>query len=429
MLSRSQRNLRAVEKKMEEHADAAEAIIAKSEAEDRDRSEEENAEIAEHQKSLKTLRENRRELEEQIAVETEVTDLGRAIGKADDDEQTKAPVQITVGKSFGDQFIESDAYKSQREKGFSGKYSSGLVELETKATLTEGDNPLLGGGTPGTGGALVPIDQRPGVQPTLFERLTVADLLASATTVSNAIHYVEETVATNAAGVVEEGEDKPESALEFDFVQQPVKKIATFLPTTDEMMEDAPAIRGFINGRLSLFVQMEEEEQLLHGAGGSNFLGLMPRVPPANEFVQSDAVDPNNADHIYAALSAARRSFLEPDGIVINPDDWEALRLLKDDNGMYIAGSPFSTGPGEPTERLWGKRVVVTEAMIAGAALVGAFSTAAQVFRRSGLTVEASNSHEDFFQKNLTAIRAEERLALAVYRPQSFAIADLGYAS
>jgi HK97 family phage major capsid protein len=76
-------------------------------------------------------------------------------------------------------------------------------------------------------------------------------------------------------------------------------------------------------------------------------------------------------------------------------------------------------------ETLWGKRVVVTEAMDAGTALVGAFGTAAQVFRRGGLTVEASNSHSDYFRKNLTAVRAEERLALAVYRPQAFATADV----
>jgi HK97 family phage major capsid protein len=58
--------------------------------------------------------------------------------------------------------------------------------------------------------------------------------------------------------------------------------------------------------------------------------------------------------------------------------------------------------------------------MTAGTALVGAFKTAAQIFRKGGVRVEASNSHADFFVKNLVAIRAEERLALAVYRPAAF---------
>jgi hypothetical protein len=63
--------------------------------------------------------------------------------------------------------------------------------------------------------------------------------------------------------------------------------------------------------------------------------------------------------------------------------------------------------------------VAVTPAIVANTALVGAFKTAAQVFRKGGIRVEASNSHQDYFIKNLVAIRAEERLALAVYRPQA----------
>jgi HK97 family phage major capsid protein len=69
---------------------------------------------------------------------------------------------------------------------------------------------------------------------------------------------------------------------------------------------------------------------------------------------------------------------------------------------------------------MWGKPVVPTTAMPASTALVGAFRQASQVFRKGGLTVEASNSHADFFQRNETAIRAEERLLLAVYRPGAF---------
>lgn len=60
-----------------------------------------------------------------------------------------------------------------------------------------------------------------------------------------------------------------------------------------------------------------------------------------------------------------------------------------------------------------------------GQVLVGAFKTAAQVFRKGGVSVEASNSHASYFTTNLVAIRAEERLALAVYRPAAFATVDI----
>ena len=75
--------------------------------------------------------------------------------------------------------------------------------------------------------------------------------------------------------------------------------------------------------------------------------------------------------------------------------------------------------PPQPTS-LWGLNVAVSPVIPLGTALVGCFKTAAMLFRRGGLRVEVSNSYSDFFIKNLVAIRAEERLALAVYRPSAF---------
>lgn len=426
MLSRTQRQLKAVEQEMERHGEEAAAIIDAAASEDRDRTDEENAQVAEHQKDIKTLRDNKAELEQQIAVEQEVLEVGRKIGTEDTDKDTPAP----RAKSLGEQFVESEGYKKVLAKGFGGKWTTGQIDLETKATLVEGDNPFLTGGTPGEGGALVMLDQRPGVLSVLFERLTVADLFASGTTTSNAINYVVETVATSGAAVTPEGGEKQESTLEFENAQEAVKKIATFLTVSDEMLEDAAALQSYINARLSLFVRNEEEAQLLHGAGGGNFLGLEPRIPSDHRFVTSDADAPNGADHIYEAITRIRvDSFLEPDGIVIHPEDWAELRLLKDGNDNYIGGSPFNNTGSNPGDFLWGKRVVVTQACIPNQAVVGAFGSAAQVFRKGGLTVEATNSHDTNFAFNLTAIRAEERLALAVYRPEAFAIADLGGAS
>src|SRR5204862_2550739 len=137
----------------------------------------------------------------------------------------------------------------------------------------------------------------------------------------------------------------------------------------------------YLNSRLSLFVRTEEENQLLNGGGNlNNFLGLLARVPVANRFVVSDADAPNFADHIFAAIVKAQQSFLDPDTVVVNPADWAELRLTKDQNDNYIARSPFSNGPAQPGETLFGRRVVVTQAMEEGLALVGAFGSAAQLY-------------------------------------------------
>ena len=71
-------------------------------------------------------------------------------------------------------------------------------------------------------------------------------------------------------------------------------------------------------------------------------------------------------------------------------------------------------------DSLWGKPCAITPAITAGTALVGAFKLGAQYFMRQGMTIDMTNSDQDDFIKNLMTIRAEERLALAVYRPLAF---------
>jgi HK97 family phage major capsid protein len=102
----------------------------------------------------------------------------------------------------------------------------------------------------------------------------------------------------------------------------------------------------------------------------------------------------------------------------MNPADWLTVQLAKLADGSYASGaSPLAT-PVTPT--LWGLPVALSVAQAAGTALVGAFRTASQLFDRQKIRVDISNSHADFFVKNLVAIRCEERLALATYREAAF---------
>ena len=98
--------------------------------------------------------------------------------------------------------------------------------------------------TPGEGAALAQPDVRPGVQPILFQPVTVASLLTTAQTTTNRVRVIVETTASDAATAVAEGAAKPEQTLEFDEVDEPVRKVACFLPVSDEMLADAPALGG-----------------------------------------------------------------------------------------------------------------------------------------------------------------------------------------
>lgn len=341
-----------------------------------------------------------------------------AQGISIEDAGTDTGAQNATVKTLGQQFVESAGYKSiASSDARSGTWKSGPIEMKT----------LLAEGTAGTpGGGYAPIQTPtvlPGVVDIRFQPLTVADLFPQGTTNTPLIRYLVESAVTNAAATVAEGGLKPESALAFAKVDEVLHKIATFLPVTDEMLEDFQQVQSYIDNRLSLFVRIQEETQLLSGDGtGPNLVGIQNRSGLATSIVKGTAPSvsaDNDMDAILRQITQIRTtSFLEPDAIVINPQVWQTILLSKaTGTGNYFAGGPFVDSANQT---LWGKRVVTTNAIAAGTALVGAFSQGGQIFRKGGLTVEASNSHADFFQRNQTAIRAEERLALAIYRPGAF---------
>lgn len=317
-------------------------------------------------------------------------------------------------KSMGEAFLASEAYQALKAKGFTGRFSSGPVELPFggKATVTETASPI------------VTIDTLPGIQSIPTWPLRVADLFAPGTTTSTTVRYLEEVSETNAAAGTAEGGAKPESTIVFDSVDAVVGKIATFLPVSDEMLEDVDQMESFLNERLGLFVRRTEDSDLLNGSGAPTVKGILQFSGIQSNSALGLDVD-SSIDAIFRAMTAVRVTGLyEPDGIVINPTDWASIRLMKDQNKQYYGGGPFTGayggGGGIAGDNLWGLPVVSTTAIAQGTCLVGAFRTAAQIFRKRGLTVEMSNSHNDFFQKDLTAIRAEIREALAVYRQLAF---------
>jgi HK97 family phage major capsid protein len=428
-MTRNERKLRAVSDEMQRYSGEIKSVWKKAEDEDRETTPEEREDVEKHLKAIETLKEQKSELEDAIKVEEEVSRHAKEIGPTDsavtDAKVTNEPEPFM---SLGKQFTESDQYKSVVGDGGlpGGQWRTGQIDLEAKGTL-------LGAGT--IGGYQDPVQYQPGVVETLFQRLYVADLLAQGQTSSPQVRYNKETTATNAAAGVAEGGAKPESALAFTEVTEPVKKIATVLPVSDEMLEDANQIEAYINQRLSLFVKIKEENSILRGAGSDDLQGIIGRSG-VNTVSVSGTSGTAIVENLFTVLNNTRgSSLLEPDAIVMNPTNWAALRTSKDANNQYFGGGPFygqyggaGFGSGSQfstAENVWGVKVVVTSAIGAGTALVGSFREGAQVFRRSGLTVEASNSHSDYFVKNLTAIRAEERLALAVYRPSAFTTVTL----
>jgi HK97 family phage major capsid protein len=153
-------------------------------------------------------------------------------------------------------------------------------------------------------------------------------------------------------------------------------------------------------------VLQAEQNQLINGDGTApNLSGILDRVGLAPDIPRNAAATPPQANHdvfLQQTMAIYASSFLMPDGYVVNPINWSSILLAKNVNGEYFTGGPFSP---IQTPTMWGLPVALTPAIAAGLGLVGAFKTGAQIFRKGGVRVEASNSHSDFFIKNLVAIR------------------------
>ena len=310
-------------------------------------------------------------------------------------------------KSAGHEFAESAAGKWLLEsKGMrGGAWQAPVVEL--KATLLESGV---------TGGPLAVTEFSEGGL--RFPPLppSVADLIAPGTLTGNSVGYMRATPTANPATVVAEGAAKPEATMTFAAVTDPLRKIATWLPVSEEFLEDVPALRSFIDAQLRAWVREAADDELLNGSGVAPHLTGILTVSGIGTYAQP--VGTTALDALAIAMAQVQTdSGFAADGFVLNTTDWGKIRLVKDADGNYIGGNPF--GPPAPP-MLWGLPVVPTTKITAGTALVGNFRVAAQLFTKGGIVLAASNSHQDFFIKNLVAIRAEVRAALAVYRPSAF---------
>jgi len=315
-----------------------------------------------------------------------------------------------VARTWGQQIVTSAIGEAIRAGHFRGRFNSPVIELSAETLTTSTD--------PASGGALITPDYRPGIYPILTQLPTVRGLIAPGTTDSNQIVYFVETLATNAAAAVEEEGEKPESALRFGQVTDSVRKIATWLPITTEMLEDFKQTASYIDGRLRIFIRDEVDDQLLNGDGlNGEILGLRNRAN-LTPLLLASGMD-NVMDAIHKQITQIIiGSFVMPDAIVMNPVDWETAALTKETGtGAYVGANPFSP---LQSRTMWGLPVVITQKMTAGRAFIGAYGSMAQFFSKGGVSVDMSNSHEDFFTTNKVAVRAEERGALAVYRPAAF---------
>ncbi|GLV22002.1 phage capsid protein [Sphingobium sp. TomMM35A] len=310
----------------------------------------------------------------------------------------------------GERFVSDERFKS-----FAGETRPrGRVIIDVK------DITSLTTDAAGSVGTLIQPDR---ASPVMLpqRRMTIRALIAPGQTTSNSIEYDKEKGFTNNAAPVAEGALKPQSEIQFEEATAVVRTIAHWMRASVQVLADAAGLRSMIDQRLRYGLSYAEELQLLNGSGtGQNLPGMVTEATPYAAPGGLTATSP--IDIIRLMILQVALAEYPANGIVLNPIDMAAIEMEKDGDGRYLIGNP----QGTIDKRLWGLPVVETQAMGVDKSLVGAFNLAAQIFDRQDATVEVSTEDQDNFVKNKVTIRAEERLALAIYRPEALVYGDLG---
>ena len=355
-------------------------------------------------------------------IETQKGEIERVIEQVQklEEKGVKLRNQNPEKKSFIDFVKGNDKYQALSQK------SQNCAEIEVSksdmASMAE---------TKVTSSGLVAPQYDPVIQGAPRQNLLIRDLIPTTPVTGQSFTYFKELLHTLGAGMVAEGAAKPTSNVTFEQVTDIVKKIAVWMPVTDEALDDVPQLYSYIQELLRYDLELKREGQLLKGDGtGNNLNGIMTQATVFDSDL-SKATD-TAIDTVRRAIYQARKqSKLAADAVVMSDLDWMNIELQKDGENRYL----FANLQGLVTPVLWGRPIVASDSMdegdgssTGGEFLTGSFQQGARIYDRMGFTIKVGMINDDFI-KNQRAILVEERLGLAVRKKHAFVKGRFNFAA
>lgn len=332
--------------------------------------------------NLKTLEEQaqqiRARLEEAVRVE-EIRKSGSDLMSRQVRARARAATDEVETRSPGAVFTESRAFADYRGHGQTAPVT--VPMLQTRGTLLTstdlGDNPR-------------PERVQGFEAPT---RTTLWDILTKVTVSSGSVEYPVYSHGSNAPTVAE-GALKPEMTWTMDMVEKTIPKVAHHYAYSREFAQDKPAVKSMIDGEL---VNGVRRKLNIDAAAAIAAVGTTPATG-ANllEAIRNAQAKVEGIEDGYAA-----------DTLLINPADAAKIDL------SLLSATVEGARYGFP---VWGLRVVKSNKVTAGTPLV-LDSSAVVAYVRTGVEVFVTDSHADYFLKNVLVAVAEARALTVVQRP------------
>lgn len=357
---------------------------------------------------IEGLKNDLAELKTSLTTEKETSEIKRVIAGLEakfegmtekaSSNQSKLSIQGAILKAYQDNI---EGIKNIKEKG-------GVISLDVKVA---GDMTITGNYS---GGEVGLSTLEAGVARVVRRKPFMREIVNAAGITSKFAVWIEQANPDpNSAGMVGEGVAKQQS--DFDLVEasSAVKKVATWIKVSKEMVDDIPFMRGEINNELMELVELKLDEQILLGDGlGNNLTGLdtfVTAFTPAAQFVGAIPAA-NETDVIRVAIAQIQNANFEPTHILMNPADVAALQLTKTSVGEYTY--PMFIPMGDGLSRLMNIPIIPNNGVASGDYYVGDFGKA-QLRLREDMNIQVGYINDDF-TRNMMTVLCEARACFFV---------------
>jgi HK97 family phage major capsid protein len=309
----------------------------------------------------------------------EVRDRAASRTASETTEDTTVPEPVDR-RSAGEKFVSSEAFLNYRGRGSSEAVEfKDFLGLETRDAIKTGD---MVGGTYEFGGRVGYLSTTP-----------LLDIVGREVVTSNSVTYMDWGTTNPAATVVEEGELKPEATLAPEEVPLALKTYAHWKGITRQALEDFPRVRSIVEGKLRQ--GLANALQTAAATALTDASGDIPAATGGTDLLTG----------IRAGIAKVQEAGFAPRTVLLNPADYASLDIS--------ASSGANAGP-VAFAQFWGLTPVASSAVASGTAYVGDFAQGVTWFDRGVSAVYLTDSHADYFIRNLMVILAETRGAFAV---------------
>jgi HK97 family phage major capsid protein len=326
---------------------------------------------------------------------------------------------IQVNKSFAERIAEHKGFADYKARNTN---TTGNIEMKSAGIMTNGDSI-----TDGAVNGFIAPTRLNSIVPIKREQFNIRQLFSTIPMTGNIFAFPQETAVDGVPTMTEEGVAKPATDNDFELKEAPARKLAHHKRISEELLNDIPALAGFLQTYGVQELLKVEDTQLLAGGGsGQNLTGIaLNALTDANFSGTSFATmrelanvaDTTTWDCLIAILGLLAANKHTANTIVMNPADWYIAIASIGTDGHYINKNLVFDSMG--AARFMGIPISLSTSVTQGTLYVGD-SNAAQIAQREGISVRLYDQDQDNAVKNLVTVVIEERLAFPIYYPTAF---------